>query len=252
MKNKKEIAVATLQTAAVNNSINMSLTQNDLIELALVEKLDSLDVQIQHQINLLENNGRKKQEAIDKFLQPYILKIKSSEEYKKIVSVAAVLNLEIQEDFKVNTRNYSRNDDDNTIGGYLVAPEQEVRNLDQFKYYSNNKIVWKYIPQSIIYSVQFNSKEEPENQSKIHIGISGEVKVNSAGSTKITNFIHKIKEEEIVIAKEIYNLKLEAARYKFGEKRIRANITKAALKNSKEGQGILNMLQKVTQVKFLS
>lgn len=235
-----------LQNVEVSNSINLSLNQNDLIDLAISEQVEKLEAQIELKEKELEEVKSGTDVIKDKFLTQMLSKI-NSKQYKEFSKVAEMLGIDISK--SMNARWHQDNSDRNVLGSFIRVPEINSNASDKiasFKRNGREEIFYKYNIDSVGLTANIHS---PNNLS---IGFYEEVTLSSADKSKLNKELEVLNKRWYQILVDLYNLNLELVNYKYGEKRIKAKFVKAALSKSKEGQDILAMLGKATNVKLLS
>jgi hypothetical protein len=245
MKNKN--TSVALSNPTVSNNINMTLNQNDMIDLVIEHQIEILSTKLEE----LDNQLKLQEERIDTF---------SNFITKEIITRASVKNDELAIFNKIVKANK------------LTIKDHSGLNINR---YGENTIKIGSFNPICIDNVEHY--KDPYNYAKRHTSVSELVYgsicdisikyTTSMGGLKMeySTVILPTHEEEkeyqsamILLLKKKLALKKEYAEvamsyleYKYGEKRIKSKIVKASLSKSDEGRGILKMLEGATNIKLL-
>jgi hypothetical protein len=241
MKTKE---VPALATPTINNAINLNLNQNDLVELAIAEKITQLDEAITVQENELKEFKAKYQEDIEKFKRDIVNKnIGRDKDYLNFLKVSHELKLEVTKHESIHLHTYG-----NQVKIVATYNDVNLSNVEQYKdpyqYAKRN-----FSTQSLKVDVaeHINIKYEAK-KGNLELTYERQLSVNQKD---YHNLITPYLKKEAKLQEDLFNVKMAYLNYKYGEKRIKAQITKAALLNTAQGQNILSLLETATNIKML-
>jgi len=229
----------------VSNNINMNLNQNDLVELAIEEKVEQLSISISNIELLIVENNKKCQDALAKLKLDIVTKTLSKmKDYTQVFTIATELKLDIKQDVNISLDTY--NDKRVLIGSYNVV---DLDNVQQYKdpvSYAkrNHSTSTRHVNIAEGLTVSLKACEG-------NLSLDYKTKI-SITQKQYSDVVTPFLKQEVALGKSLFDLKMEYLNYRYGEKRIKAQITKAALRNTSEGKNILAMLEKATNVKLLN
>ena len=235
-----------VENAEVSNTINMNLSQNDLIDLVIQEKLEENEIamkavdEIIEKCKQAENDITKKH--CDIHVKAFEKKDKSLQDFYKITK-----QFGIKPDVKSSLYHSEvYNEDVNLIGEYQhYNLEVDYKNIASYK---RNM----YVNQMRKVKVEDIHIEACSEKGSIMLIFKDDITLSSAVRKKIEDEIYAVRKEKLVALKEKARLSLEWLEYTYGEKKIKSKIIRASLQRSAQGQEILGMLGKVSNVKLLS
>ena len=235
----------TLANVEVNNSINLTLNQNDLIDLAITEQVERLETQIELVEKELKTINSDIENIKENFLSELLLTIKN-DTYAEAVKVNEILGLDLNKLLKVRWNQQQTSD--MIIGEYKSIPDISNNTADKITSFKRNS------HETTFY--KFNIKGgsiEVNSTSKNGIGMyfSFKFELSKSESSKLNKQFEPLNKKWYQLLLQNYDLNLELINYKYGEKKIKAKVVKAALSKSKEGKEILLMLERATNVKLL-
>lgn len=247
MKNKlntnTEIA---LSNPSVNNTINMNLNQNDMIDVVIEHQVENLSKQLEDIRLLIDNNIKNikslKESTIDSIISTFksedlIIFNKMVKQYNLTVKNSSNLSLESYGDSRIE------------IGKYNPISIDNVENYkDPYNYAK------RHINDKIIY---FEPIEECKlkitaSLDDLHIEYCSKISPTKEQQKEYKSKILPLLKLSLSLEQEQSKLSMLYLEYKYGEKRIKAKIVKASLQKSEEGRGILAMLEGATNIKLLS
>jgi len=251
---KKNQNVALVQSQALANPevksvINLNMNQNDVVDIAIQERLSVLEEQIKVSDAKLKEKAAENNALIKSLIDGYTKKVLDKNKgYNSFYRIIKSEGLEL-----------SNNGGEGSIMGYdnVVGKEYKNYNFDD-RYNETKKPVThakKYMTLTKVNIMVPTSLSVGLNAHGFGFSISW-----NSNSISVTDaFKKKYQEKVLEAANELadlqtahYDLRLEALEYEHGEKKIKALVLKKSLSKSKEGQAILAMLQDATQIKLLS
>lgn len=246
-KMKDKNTQMALSNPTVSNNINMTLNQNDMIELVIEHQVEILSAKLEE----LDNQLKLQEERINTF-SDFIT--------KEIITRASVKNDELAVFNKIVKANK------------LVVKNHSGLHLNNYgekaiKIGSFNPICIDNVEH---YKDPYNYAKRHVSVSEIVYGSISEIYVKyntSMGGLKMEYFItvfptHEEEKEyqsvmipllkkKLALKEEYAEVAMSYLEYKYGEKRIKSKIVKASLSKSDEGRGILKMLEGATNIKLL-
>lgn len=241
---KKSTDVVKVSEPTINNNISMNLNQNDLLELVVQEKINQLEEELK-EINAQLVTRKECQESENNHLRQLIISKKNA---YKIFSTAMV-KLGIQPDkFEItNIKPHFAN-----TGKALTYSYNYCHNVQQcensrnpVKSYEVNSYTQK-MDVIKVDSAYFNINAK--TQSGIVLTMSMNIEFTPKEQTALFN---KTK-VDIEKTTHLYNRKFEVQKeiliYTYGDKKIKAQFTKAYLNKSAQGKDILKFLEKAAKV----
>lgn len=246
MKSKStEVALANPN---VNNTINMSLNQNDMIDVVIEHQLELITAELEEVTKEIDIN-HKAIKALEDATRAELIKrfTKTTPELTNFNKIAKQYKLNVSDRSSVQFDIYSKE--------CLVIAECDDLDLDRLEGYKDPynyarrnpvKITLKVAPFTHVY-VDYRAE-----LNGLTVGFTSEKECLTLADQK--EYIQKMT--VLLKAKEkLQNhegaLIMSYLEYKYGEKRIKAKIVKASLKKSEEGRGILAMLEGATNIKLL-
>ena len=250
-KNQTESSeVTTLSVAQVNNNINLSLNQNDLIELAIEEHLERLEGQISDSekevISLNQEYNNLKNNYKENLVNTYL---KKSTSYKKIMDVATSLipkaHLEVIKTIQYASISGKGN---KKLGeSATLATDREIRSFSQFKSCIYYRTEYHSEATGVSLTIEFCHSDHTINRGIMFEDIIG----TASEISYLNNQLDIITKKTISAKKHLLSLQEQYYTYKFGDKRIKAKIIRESLNKSKEGRDILSMLERASNIKLL-
>lgn len=239
-----------LEKANVNNNISLNLNQNDLIELAIQEKLSLLEPAIQVLENNIEELSIKHVETVNDIVARFIMKkVKSSEVYKELSLIAELFKTSVKIHVTWSTVYNDQSITNNIIGKYQEVSLSTVEEYkDPFAYAKRNSSDRTYRVldlNTITVTLSLYSNTSLNLNQKI---VFNDINTPKEYLNESINYGKNI----VKMYNDLYNLKMSYLEYKYGEKRIKSKLVKASLSKSVEGKAILDMLSQATNVKFLA
>jgi len=232
----------------VNNTINMSLNQNDMIDVVIEHQLELITAELEEVTKAIDVNhtaikaleAATREELIKRF-------IKTTPELTNFNKIVKQYKLNVSDRSSVGADQYSKE-----AIGIAECDDLDLDRLEGYKdpynYARRNpaKITLKIVPFT---NVNVNYRAELNG---LVVGFTSEKEKLTLADQK--EYIQKMT--VLLKAKEkLQNqegaLIMSYLEYKYGEKRIKAKIVKASLRKSDEGRGILKMLEGATNIKLL-
>lgn len=247
-KQKVETPVVIMEDTSVKSTINMNITQDDLVQVIVDEKLEKLE----NEINILS-------EKYNHFnLNKYNLKEDLPETFKKIKTLALYKLME---------------EHAKTHGVEMVIGIQPAENVileksytykcsltNQFGYAQDNKNPIKYfkdyggttntfrscIIKTVCVCITVNTKSDA-NFAQVYFC----VEVSATEAKKYCQASEKAAEEYVQTSELLYEKMVEYLNVKYNERKFKTKLIKASLSKSPEGKQVLDMIQAVGNMKML-
>lgn len=239
-----------LSKVEVNNSINLTLTQNDLIELAISEQLEKTQADLEKVEQELEE-VKSKIEQIKGEYTSKVLESAKSDKYTIITNLAKTFKLDLSKSTKISWKN--EQNDEGIIGTFKEVPEISSNTADKilyFKRHSREVDFYKFNFQHMHVDIDFHMGTHYEDRLTISLDLS--VDIPKAIKKAVEAKIEPLNRRWLELLQMRFTLAEQEVNYKYGEKRIKAKVVKAALSKSQEGKEILAMLEKAANVKLLT
>lgn len=232
----------------VNNTINMSLNQNDMIDVVIEHQLELITAELDEVTKAIDINlasiktleAATREELIKRFT-------KTTPELTNFNKIAKQYKLKVSDCSSVQFDTYSKE--------CIVIGECDDLNLDKLEGYKDpynyarrnpEKITLKIAPFTNVYvdyRARLNGLVVNFTSEKEHLTLADQ-KEYIQKMTVLLKAKEKLQNREGALI-------MSYLEYKYGEKRIKAKIVKASLKKSEEGRGILAMLEGATNIKLL-
>lgn len=257
-KTKTPATPAVVHHAEVSNNINLNLSQNDLIDLAIQEHLEKLEAKIKV-LKTERDDIRDKIHNTEREFAEKIAKeiLKDDPDYSKFLKALKILDLKItyptQEEKK---QGYHRYDPYRLSSGCNASDLQgSVLVYDDNQHYTNLSHVTRSAREVQFYLKHYHTLTIEINEGKRQDGITLQfydtIALKPENTIELRRQMHSLEKREFEVAKELSDTQREFYEYTFGEKKVKAKIVKASLQRSAEGQAILGMLQGATGVKLI-
>jgi hypothetical protein len=242
----KEVA---LSTPKITNTVELHLNQNDLIDIAIQEKLAILSAQIKESDDAIKENMESQKELQQKLINDGVMKLKKADKgYSKFLESIKLLGMKWNDEETTHHRMQRYNGID--IGEYTTFDQNHVEDSkDPIRTLSRNKRVQRVVLQIPSQIYLDGSISDDHGFSLRYTG-----KYVDMPKSWQASFLKKVKpliEEEIKLKKIHYDLLVEYLQHQYGEKRIKAQIMRKSLTKSAEGRGILKMLEDATKIKVI-
>ena len=250
-KDTKNTTVA-LANPTVSSNINLSLNQNDMIDLVIEHQLALLTAQLEKIEADLELNNKAIEEVHASAKKSIINNCsKSNTDLAVFNKLIKSHNLKFEDSSSVNLNTYNTflNGDD-----VIILGNYDSINIDNVEHY---KDPYGYAKRHHATSVM---EFHPINVVFVkYKGLIGGLKVEFSDSVhpsieeqeKYKKALIPLLKKKLAIKKEYAIAAMSYLEYKYGEKRIKSKIVKASLGKSEEGRGILKMLEGATNIKLL-
>lgn len=247
-KQKVETPVVIMEDTSVKSTINMNITQDDLVQIIVDEKLEKLEKEIavlsekSNQFDLHMND-------LKKYLPETFKKIQTTPLYKLMEEYAkkhgAEMHLVMQSAEIINSEK-------SYIYYYAL--------VNQFGYAQNNKNPIKYFEdygnttnsfrsftvKTVNVCITVNTKN---NTSYAQACFN--IEANAAEAKKCRQTFEKAAEEFVQTSKLLYEKMTEYLNVKYNERKFKTKLIKASLGKSPEGKQVLDMIQAVGNMKML-
>ena len=254
MSKKKANAPVLVESTALANPevksvINLNMNQNDVVDIAIQERLSILEEQIKVSEIKLKEKAAENNALIKSLIDGYTKKVLGKDKgYNSFYRIIKSEGLEL-----------SNNGGEGSIMGYNNVAGKEYKNYNFDDKYNNPKSplthAKKYMTLTKVNIIVPTSLSVGLNARGFGFSISwnsNSIPVTDAFKKKYQEKVLEAANELADLQSENYDLKLEHLEYEHGEKKIKALVLKKSLSKSKEGQAILAMLQDATQIKLLS
>jgi len=254
-KKNQNVTVVDQSTALANpevkSVINLNMNQNDVVDIAIQERLSTLEEQVKISEKKLKEKAEERDVLIATLLEEYGKKALNKEKgYKSFHKIVKDEGLEIHK---------NHNNKEVYIEHYDTI---ECKPYKEYNFDDRYNDVKKPVTHAKRYMQMTTPSIQVPHTLRVDLHANGfgfniqwssrDVKVNDGFKKKYQEKVSKVTNELADLQTENYDLKLEALEYEHGEKKIKALVLKKSLSKSKEGQAILAMLQDATQIKLLS
>lgn len=243
----KEVA---LSTPKITNTVDLHLNQNDLIDIAIQEKLAVLQVQLKETEDDIMKNAQEQVDLRTKLNDQMAEKIKKSDKgYAKFLALVKEFDIKDATEYKSDNYRY-HNSVNHDIGLYPAVDMQSVEDSkDPIRALPRNKrenMLRLQVPTQIYLDAQATDKTG--------FSLSYNGKFVEISKTEQNSYLKKVKslmETERQLRTNLFNLQVEYIKNQYGEKRIKAQIMRKSLSKSAEGRGILKMLEDATKIRVI-
>lgn len=245
MKSKNtEVALANPN---VSSSINMSLNQNDMIDLVIEHQLEILSSKLEVLKTDLDANNEAIQNAYDSDKQQIILRASVKNEdlviFNKIVKTH---KLNVEDTSGINVDSYAEKCV--KIGSYDSISIDAVENYKDPYAYAKRHSSFSELKFSPITNVYIRYRA---SIGTLKVDYSDSITPTTEEQEEHKKVMIPLLKEKLALKKEYAIIAMSYLEYKYGEKRIKSKIVKASLSKSDEGRGILKMLEGATNIKLL-
>lgn len=247
----KKQTVNALQDAEVKHSINMNLTHDDIIDLAIQSQIEKLEPVLEAATNL-RNEAK---ENIEKTRSEYIKSIidKNINKHPKIKAFYALAK-------------YNKSDEPVLkIHSNDTAGQRELLATDHFRYSPNWDGIHQYNKPLVEFKRRTEKKKEYEHvYENIGVSISADVSgflLKTSENIMISmtesefktclKIMKKAINEYAMAEDNLWELRLQMLELMYDEKKVKARVVKASLSKSKQGQSILDLLNEASTTKLL-
>lgn len=237
--------------ALVGSKINVSINQNDLVDLLIEEKLEDYENKIALLNKEYESNLENFKKIRDLFKQEAIEKVKNSREYVNIekflkniphnIITRVDVKYAVQEEAPAIGMTVFRGKFDETAGNFIL------RNFKNSIEYGNNSFVFSSKNVKLLYVITFQF-EFVESIISLATTIAASNLISFESNTKMLQEIALNAANNT----EVYNkLVEEYLTFRSSSKRLRAKIIKLTLQQSTEGLSVLELLKSVENTKLI-
>jgi len=231
----------------VSSSINMSLNQNDMIDLVIEHQLEILSAKLEVLQTDLDANNEAIINAYDFDKNQIILRVGVKNEdlviFNKIVKTH---KLKVEDTSGINVDNY--NEKNVKIGSYNCLSIDNVEGYkDPYSYAKRHSSLTelKFAPIANLY-VRYKA-----SIGNLKVDYSDSITPTFEEQEEHKKVMMPLLKKKLALKKEYAIVAMSYLEYKYGEKRIKSKIVKASLSKSNEGRGILKMLEGATNIKLL-
>jgi hypothetical protein len=247
-KQKVETPVVIMEDTSVKSTINMNVTQDDLVQVIVDEKLEKLE----NEINILS-------EKYDHFNpRSGDLKEDLPETFKKIKATAFYKLLEEHaKKHGVEMRISIQPAEIGTLNKYYSYRSSLLTNFDKaqdsknpIKYFKEYGGGWRtfetFIIKTVNVCITVNANTDV-NFAQSYFN----VEVNAAEAKKYGQTFEKAAEEHAQTSELLFEKMTEYLNVKYNERKFKTKLIKASLGKSPEGKQVLDMIQAVGNMKML-
>lgn len=232
----------------VQNNINMNLTHNDLIDLAIQSQLEILEPREEELQDLIVKNRKDIQDVHDNVSRQACERSNCPEarNFNQILKMISGKESVIP---KVVNRNPDGKRESICSGEYPVVDancENQKAPLVYFKRYSSKKKDLEHIAESIIFQL-----EAKVNGVYIQTNNYCRVTLTTKEYASYKAQIEKLLDEKVKLYTEYYEVRKQILELKYNDKKVKARVVKKSLSNTKQGRNILNLLESSTKIKLL-
>jgi len=240
---KQKHNVTVLNNHAVTNTIELSLNQNDLVEMAITEQVQLLEQALDQNKQAIAMAKEAYEKARDHISSEIALKkVENDESYKSFERFRKILGIEPHISFRAQSYN------NKVVGSYVKGDMMNAEGgkdpVRYFKQYAHEHSWGEEQPKTITITLSIQS-------NGLSLGYTNDVALTKRETEMFSNKLRKLNEKWLHVTRERYNIQLEYLSYKYGEKKIKSSIVKKSLQKTPEGLKILEMLQSATNIKLL-
>ena len=231
----------------VSSNINLSLNQNDMIDVVIEHQLEITSAQLEQIDKDLKLQEEAFQQVKTKYLEKLIIREGvSSEDLKIFNKLTKQYKLIKKDESSINFHTYG--EECKSLAIYNVLDIDYVeRYKDPFNYAKRHAST-KSVSYEPIITVQCKYKA---SVGTLTINYSNSIYPTIDELAQYKAEVTPILKKRLKLKQEYYTVGMMYLEYKYGEKRVKAKIVKASLKKSQEGRGILAMLEGATNIKLL-
>jgi len=239
-KMKPETGMATMNHASVSNNINLNISQADLVELIIEEKIQGLRTERKELTKHIAELETERQKAVREIYREVISR--NTEEVTAYMKVVNALLVYSRAGKKASLHN-------ETIRLYFHEDTPVADSCKEWTYYYQNIDHCKRTPDhgtngtSVYYTTKAYLQS---NISKQPVITSHPEQLSQADINAVIKVNTEYLEASVKIKNDLFKVEKEMCKYIFQEKSIRAQLTKLALNKTTEGKHILEELKKVT------
>lgn len=237
MSVKKKTSTIKVQKPVVSSTIDMHLTHNDVIDVAVEEQKERLEKEIKD----LEKQLKQKETEFEESL----IKIK-----EKIISELKVpIISSFQKMFPESTLESgfnSRDRDKDTLYRDINFGDIEKYNYKTISAILNNCMKDITFSKPNVKKLSLEVRVSYENMLKLEIPVPESIQ------KELIIVLNAYKKEFLRLTELKVVIILEVLEYLYNEKRIRSKFVKTALRNTSEGKVFLELLETSTKVKLLN
>lgn len=248
MSKKQELA--PLDKATVSNNINLNINQNDLVELAIAEHMTRIEKHLEDVRERLKNVKEECSEILDKHSKLLAKSFLSkNKEIQHIDKILASVNTSVEKSLKASIIYNDRysNRDIPKIGEYKQYKD-DIEECSSTRSFESST---SYTQDFHHYRIEHLTLSLKVLVGAFTIDLDTKVPISEKDKIRIQTELMEPNTRWYNIVVEKYAVEKEYIKYRFGEKKMKAALVRAALEKSEEGQGILKMLSSVTNVKLL-
>ena len=246
----KEVMPLVLNST-VSNNINLGLSQNDLLQLVIQDKLEEVEAEQARIKSLLKHLGDEVDILDVNFKEDLIVRYKETAEYKQMLksieAFKAIMKVkeDIREDFRLQDGHNSLYKEIKFQKGDLPHAENQRNPKEYYKSHTGTDTYYLYTEFGFTANIYCTVKDFGLKLEHYHT-LNQIDKVCKAYTAKRITLYTQIAE----LQNWLYKVNITYLELAYGSDRIKSKITKAVLNNSVEGKEILGMLTKATGLKM--
>lgn len=251
MSKKAKPAVIAVAEPEVQNNINMNLTHNDIIDVAIQTQLELLEPRAEELVKMIASVDEQIKETHNQIITRATERAnfcKEATAFNKalvLISGNTVVTPEIIDKYSIGDSEqicsakfpvYHRGD-----------PEEYKNPIRQFKTYTDLVEARETISRGI----RFRLKALVNG---LKLTMENECRIDFTEKEYITykEKITKLLDQTAKLNTEWYETRKQILELKYDEKKIKARVVKMSLTHTKQGKQILSLLEKSTKIKLLS
>ena len=247
-KQKVETPVVIMEDTSVKSTINMNVTQDDLVQVIVDEKLEKLE----NEINILsEKYDRFNRDTGDlkEYLPETFKKIKTMalyklmEEHAKMHGVEMIIGIQPAENV-LSEKSYTYKCSLTNQFGHAQDNKNPIR---YFKDYGGTTNTFRsFTIKTVSVCITVNTRNDTSYAQACF-----NVEVSAAEAKKYRQASEKAAEEYVQTSELLYEKMVEYLNVKYNERKFKTKLIKASLGKSAEGKQVLDMIQAVGNMKML-
>ncbi len=252
----------TTKSSNVTSSINLSLNQNDLINLIIQESLEKLELRINEvkkTISNLTTRNEFNKELNNRFLLPILKKTQEFSEFEKVHKIIggtkeypmfsyimnpSTISEKAGEFFEYTCINGDINSAPPTYENYKTLRCLDIPNFKEIDVFLKINSIKR------VNSVGLSNYCSNINTGSLYESIIS-LKVSSKIREKMRKEYTTYLQKEIDLKNELFDLQSSYLEYKYGEKRIKSKLIKSILSGTEDGKKLLANLDTISGNKLL-
>lgn len=233
----------------VSNSINMNLTQGDIIDLAIQTEIERQEEILEKLVSAKDAVEKKIKTVQREYMSSAKKEIEKDKEYLAFTKMANSIGLPISiDEDSLCFHNYN----DTLLSpafpqGDYSRCHNQAKPLIYFKQYASQNVTYQVRISREVYYTLKASKDGISLSSSKNYSLKG----NAQAYNKMKKELTELLESYANLSRQIYNVHLNLLEASYNDKKVKARIVKASLSKSDEGKALLSMLEGARNTKLL-